>query len=139
MKPINLVGVLKGGVVAGLIMNVSEFIFNVPVAGARMEAELKAINLPAPGGGAIALFTLTTLALGILLIWVYAAIRPRLGPGPKTAICAGLLVWTLSYLYASVFFGGIGVNSWGLIALGLVWSLVECALAALAGAYLYSE
>jgi hypothetical protein len=36
-------------VVAGLIMNVSEFILNVPVAGARMEAELKAISLPPPG------------------------------------------------------------------------------------------
>lgn len=139
MKAINIIGVLKGGVVAGLIMNVSELILNVPVAGARMEAELKAINLPPPGGGAIALFSLTTLALGILLIWLYAAIRPRFGAGPKTAICAGLLVWTLSYLYASVFFGGLGVNSWGLIALGLVWSLVECVLAALSGAYLYSE
>ena len=139
MKAINIIGVLKGGVVAGLIMNVSELILNVPVAGARMEAELKAINLPPPGGGAIALFSLTTLALGILLIWLYAAIRPRFGAGPKTAICAGLLVWTLSYLYASVFFGGLGVNSWGLIALGLAWSLVECLVAALAGAYLYSE
>jgi len=139
MKPINMAGVLKGGVVAGLIMNVSEFIFNVPVAGGRMEAELKAINLPPPGGGAIALFSLATLVLGIMLVWVYAAIRPRLGPGPKTAICAGLIIWTLSYLYASLFFGGLGVNSWGLIAFGLAWALVECVLAALAGAYLYNE
>lgn len=139
MAQINVGGVLKGGLVAGLIMNVSEFILNVPVAGARMEAELRALNLEPPGGGAIALFTVVTLVLGVLLVWVYAAIRPRLGPGPKTAVCAGILVWLLSYVYASIFFGALGVSSWGLVGLGVGWSLVECVVAGLAGGYVYKE
>ena len=46
MSQINVVGVLKGGLAAGLIMNISEFVLNVPVAGAQMEAELAARNLP---------------------------------------------------------------------------------------------
>ncbi len=54
MSQINVGGVLKGGVAAGLIMNISEFILNVPIAGAQMEAELAARNLPPVGTAAIA-------------------------------------------------------------------------------------
>ena len=36
-----------------------------------------------------------TFAIGIWTIWLYAAIRPRYGPGPKTAAVAGFAVWLL--------------------------------------------
>lgn len=29
-------------------------------------------------------------------MWLYAAIRPRYGPGPKTAAIAGLALWVIS-------------------------------------------
>ena len=35
MSEINFAGVLKGGIPAGLIMTVSEFVLNEPVAGAK--------------------------------------------------------------------------------------------------------
>jgi hypothetical protein len=139
MNRINIGGVVKGGLLAGLIMNVSEAILNIPVAGARMEAELKALNLAPPGGGAIALFTAVTFLLGLLTIYVYAAIRPRFGPGPKTAVVAGLIVWALAYFYSGIFFGALGINSWGLVSLAWVWTLAECTIAAVAGASLYKE
>jgi hypothetical protein len=139
MSQINIGGVLKGGVAAGVIMNISEFILNVPVAGAQMEAELAAHNLPPVTTAAIATFTFVTLLLGIATVWLYAAIRPRLGPGPKTAIVAGVFVWALSYLYASVFFYMLGTQSLGLVVLGVVWSGVEMIIASSVGAYLYSE
>ncbi len=49
------------------------------------------------------LLVLATFALGIMAVWTYAAIRPRLGAGVGTAACAGLLVWALSYLYAALY------------------------------------
>ena len=139
MSQINIGGVLKGGVAAGVIMNISEFILNVPVAGTQMEAELASHNLPPVSTAAIATFTFVTLLLGIATVWLYAAIRPRLGPGPKTAIVAGLFVWALSYLYASVFFYMLGTQSLGLVVLGVVWSGVEMIIASSVGAYLYKE
>lgn len=139
MSQINIGGVLKGGVAAGVIMNISEFILNVPVAGAQMEAELASHNLPTVSTAAIATFTFVTLLLGIATVWLYAAIRPRLGPGPKTAMVAGLLVWALSYLYASVFFYMLGTQSMGLVLLGVVWSAVEMIIASAVGGYLYKE
>lgn len=35
------------------------------------------------------------LVAGIWTIWLYASIRPRYGPGPKTAVVAGVAAWFL--------------------------------------------
>jgi hypothetical protein len=139
MSQINYAGVLKGGIVAALIMNVSEFVLNVPIAGAQMDRELVARNLPPVGAGAIVVFTTLTLLLGFLTVWLYAAIRPRLGPGPRTAMIAGLVVWATTYLYSSIAFGVLGLNSMGLVVLIIVWTLIEMLVASAAGAYFYNE
>jgi hypothetical protein len=139
MSQINIGSVLKGGLAAGLIMNVSQFILNVPVAGAQMEKELAVLNLPPVSTAAIATFTFVTFLLGIATVWLYAAIRPRFGPGPKTAMLAGLAVWAMSYLYASVFFYMLGTQSMGLVLLGVVWSGIEMIVASSVGGFLYTE
>ena len=93
MGQINFVGVLKGGLAAAVLMNISQYILNLPVAGTQMAKELAARNLPpAVGAGQIAVFAVSTTVLGFITIFVYAAIRPRLGPGPMTAMAAGLVV-----------------------------------------------
>lgn len=139
MSEINFAGVLKGGIPAGLIMTVSEFVLNEPVAGAQMTAELAARNLPPVGGAAIAVFTVITLLMGIFTVWLYAAIRPRFGPGPKTALCAGLVVWGLAYLYSAITFAVLGINSLGITVLVIAWSAVEMIVASAVGGYLYNE
>ena len=139
MNEINFAGVLKGGIPAGLIMTVSEFVLNEPVAGAQMTAELAARNLPPVGGAAIAVFTVITLLMGIFTVWLYAAIRPRFGPGPKTALCAGLVVWGLAYLYSAITFAVLGINSLGITVLVIAWSAVEMIVASAVGGYLYNE
>jgi hypothetical protein len=140
MGHINVAGVFKGGLAAAVIMNISEFILNVPVAGTQMAAELAARNLPAADSGAqIAVFVGLTALLGFISVWLYAAMRPRLGPGPKTAMCAGLIVWTCSYLYSAISIGTVGIHSMGLVVLIIVWSLVEMLIASSVGGYLYRE
>ncbi len=139
MSEINFAGVLKGGIPAGLIMTVSEFVLNEPVAGAQMTAELAARNLPPAGVAAIVALTVITLLMGIFTVWLYAAIRPRFGPGPKTALCAGLIVWGLAYLYSAVTFAVLGINSLGITVLVIAWSAVEMIVASAVGGYLYNE
>src|SRR5437667_4515115 len=46
---------------------------------------------------AIGVFVIGGFVLGVLLVWLYAAIRPRFGPGPKTSLIAGLVLWFLAY------------------------------------------
>jgi hypothetical protein len=139
MGQINWSRVILGGLLAGLVINISEYILNVPVAGAEMEAQLKRLNLPPIAGSAVACFLIVGFVIGIVTIWLYAAIRPRYGPGPKTAICAGLVVWLLAYLIPSIGYALIGFMPTGLVMLGTIWALGEMILAALAGAWLYKE
>src|SRR5258705_363148 len=38
------------------------------------------------------------LVMGFALVWLYAAVRPRLGPGPRTAITVGIVAGIISAL-----------------------------------------
>ena len=136
---INIRGVVVGGLLAGLIINISEYILNELVLGTRMAAAMTAHNLPPIGGSAIAVFVILGFVLGLLLVWLYAAIRPRFGQGPKTAALAGVVVWSLAYFWSAVGLGVLGLFPWGLLSIALVWGLVELVAAALAGGRLYTE
>ena len=136
----NLGRILMGGLAAGPVMNVSEATLNVAVLGDDWAQVMTALGKPAEfSGGQIALFNVMGFALGIAMVWLYAAIRPRYGAGAKTAICAGCATWTLSTLLPSIGQVAIGLFPSGLIAVGLVWSLVEMILAGLVGGWLYRE
>lgn len=100
---INTSKVIVGGLAAGVIMNVVGFLVNGMLLGKRMEAEMLAV---APslqgkgmGPGAMTGRVLTQFAVGILLVWLYAAIRPRFGPGMKTASYAALVIWLCGFLF----------------------------------------
>jgi hypothetical protein len=136
---INTGSVIKGGLVSGLVINIGETILNMPIIGERMEAELAARNVPPFDNASIGIFVAMCFGLGVFLVWLYAAIRPRLGPGPGTAICAGLIVWGLAFLWGAIGSGVMGLFSWQLLGITLVWQLAETTLAALAGAYFYKE
>jgi hypothetical protein len=136
---INVGRVILGGLLAGLIINVGETILNTVVAGPAMEEALRARNLPPVGGGAIGGFVLFAFVLGIMTVWLYAAIRPRFGAGPTTAVCAGLVVWYFAYFYRSTSLALMGLFPVKITMVGLVWGLVEIVAASTAGAWAYTE
>jgi hypothetical protein len=131
--------VIAGGLVAGLIVNIGETILNVPLAGAAMEQALQARNLPPVGGGAIAYFVVMCFLLGILIVWTYAAVRPRLGPGPKTAVIVALVAWFMTLVWSGGTQVAMGVMPLRLTLLSLAWGLGEFVIASVAGARLYRE
>ena len=75
----------------------------------------------------------------IIAVWLYAAIRPRYGPGPKTALLAGLTVWLVGWLIPTL--SAIPLNLFPLWVLFVVpgAGLVEFAVGTLLGAWLYKE
>jgi len=139
MGHINFGRVVLGGLLAGLVINVSESVLNGVVLGEEMNAMMAAMNKPPINGSMIGLFVLLGFGLGVVLIWLYAAIRPRLGPGIHTAICAGLTVWGLAYLYPNLFAFIIELFPRRVLVIQTVWGLVELIVAATAGAWLYRE
>src|ERR1022692_4260888 len=62
----------------------------------------KAIGRPAATSAKqIVAFNVWGFAAGIIAVWLYAAMRPRFGPGPRTAIRAGAAVWLLAHAMAN--------------------------------------
>ncbi len=139
MTGINMARVFIGGVVAGLVINIGEFILNMFIIRTQMEAAVARLNLPPIGGGQIGIFVALVFALGIGTVWLYAAIRPRFGPGAGTALCAGAVVWSFAYLYPSLSIMVMGVFTAGMVMLSVLWGLVEILAGAVVGAWLYQE
>jgi hypothetical protein len=85
-------------------------------------------------------FNVLGLLGGIVLIWIYAAIRPRFGAGVGTAVIAGVAVWVVGSLIPNLsfmWFGGL--FSKHLTAYTTAGNLVEIVVGAIAGAALYKE
>ena len=139
MTGINVARVVLGGLLAGLVIDMGEFVLNGLLLEADMTAAMARLNLPPVGGSAIATFLVLGFALGIAIVWLYAAIRPRYGAGVKTALCAGAAAWFFAYAYPSIGFAVMGFFPTRLVVIGLVWGLAELMLAAVAGAWLYQE
>jgi hypothetical protein len=139
MGTINMGRVILGGLLAGLVFNLGETVFNLFLFGEQMEAAMQRLGLAMPGGGAIAVYIVMGFVGGIATVWLYAAIRPRFGPGPKTAVFAGLAVWLLAYLFPTVGYAIQGIIPNNLAAIGAVWGLAELLIAAQAGCWLYRE
>jgi hypothetical protein len=139
MGRINVSRVILGGLLAGLVVNVSETILNVVVVASSMEAALHERNLPPLGIQPIIGFVVMAFLLGIATVWLYAAIRPRFGAGAGTAVIAGVAVWFFAYLYSGVGTTLMSFLPAGLTTLTLAWGLVEIVLAAVAGAWVYRE
>lgn len=139
MTGINMARVLVGGIIAGLVINIGEFILNMFVIQAEMDATIARLNLPPIGGQQIGTFVILAFALGIGTVWLYAAIRPRFGAGIGTALCAGAVVWFFAYFYPSMGLMMLGMFPVGTTVLALVWGLVEVLAGAALGAWLYQE
>src|SRR5215203_3613950 len=116
---INNSKVLVGGFAAGVVMFVMDYLSNGVVFADRMRAESNAFK-PGLGdimaqmdGKTIAGYVIMDLILGGLLVWTYAAMRPRFGPGAKTAIYVALAYWIFGSIIA-VGYMQLGVMSRGL-------------------------
>lgn len=139
MKGINFGRVLLGGLVAGAVLNFFEFLLNGVVLRSQMEADFKRMNLTPPGAGFMAYAVVGTFIFGIVAVLLYAIIRTRVGPGPRTAILTAIILWFCLYVYAGVINMMLINVPWNVILMIMGWGVVEYSLGLLAGASLYKE
>ncbi len=138
MGKINGARVILGGLIAGLIINIFEFVLNGVVLEKEMTAAASALGRQM-GVAQLAMFMAWGFLTGIFAVWLYAAIRPRYGAGPKTAVTAGFAVWCLGYLLSAVTPLALKLYPPSIIAILLVVGLIEVIAATLAGAKIYRE
>ncbi|MDP3912110.1 MAG: hypothetical protein Q8Q14_17135 [Gemmatimonadales bacterium] len=139
MGKINLQKAIIGGLVAGVVLNVVDFITYGVVLKDDMAAAMAALGKPAVSDSMILLFVGLDFVVGVFLVWLYAAIRPRFGPGPATAVKAGLAVWFIAGLMHALFEAPMGLMPTNLIVISTAVMLVACPLAAVVGAKFYTE
>ena len=139
MNKINVGRVVLGGLVAGLVLSLGNLLLNRVWLRDELKADLGRLNLSEPGNDFIIRVIVLTFILGIGIVYLYAAIRPRFGDGVKTAICAGLMAWFFAVLYTGLIVGMVFKMSESLTLKRIVFGLVEYAIGAVAGAWLYKE
>lgn len=138
MGKINLKGVVLGGLVAGLVLNAFDFLIYGVVLAADMEAAMQAIGRTMVDDP-IWLYVLLDFLFGIWVVWLYAMIRPRYGPGPRTAVIAGLYVWVGLGVLHAISEAPLGIFTPRLSAMIVGMFLIVVPLAAVAGAKFYTE
>ena len=140
MGHINWGRVLLGGIVAGIIIDVGEFVVHGVVLGTEWRQAMEALGRPLQETvGNMVFYVLLGFPYGILAVWLYAAIRPRFGAGPTTALYAGFGVWVLGYLLPTLVWVPMELFPGRLVRIALLAGLVEVLVATLAGASLYKE
>jgi hypothetical protein len=128
-----------GGLLAGVVLNVYDFIVNGWLLAAQWNAALQALGKGPMGFNMIVWFVVCDLLLGLWLVWLYAAIRPRFGAGPKTALGAGLAAWFALGFVVNVSQLPMGLYPASITYWNMIGWLVAGPLATVAGAALYQE
>src|SRR2546429_9807732 len=86
MGKINWGRVVVGGFLAGVVLNIVDFVFFGVIMKQDIAAAMQALGRqPGAMDSLVPLFVVLDFVTGIGLLWVYAAIRPRFGAGGEAA------------------------------------------------------
>ncbi len=134
MTRLNPVHALGGGVLAGVIINVSGAFIWVLLLGNEFMAQLST-SLPRR---AIPLSMWWGLLMGIVAVWLFVSLRAQYGAGSKTAALAGVVVWLLGCALPNYSLWTFGILDGLLVSKASAIGFVQIVLATVAGAALYS-
>jgi hypothetical protein len=139
MGRINIGRVIMGGLAAGVVANALDYVINAYLMQAEGEAMMARLNLSADVmASAATTWIIVDFIYGLLLVFAYAAMRPRFGPGPKTAAISGATLWlTICAMFAGLMAMGIYTDQAFIKNSAL--ALVSTMAASMTGAYLYKE
>jgi hypothetical protein len=139
---LNTQKVIVGGLVAGIViilLNIlAQFVLGDSIqqemnAGMPSSADSMTMSITATVAGIVMKFI-----IGIILVWLYAAVRPRFGAGPRTAFYVAVCVWILGAIFFSDFLllGMMSLLSYVILE---VMQFLSFLVATLVGAWIYSE
>jgi hypothetical protein len=140
MGTINIGRLMLGGIVAGIVADILGYIVDGVILASQWADGMRALGKAEFSVGQNVVFDIIGLFYGILIVWLYAAIRPRYGAGPTTAVYAGLAVWVAGALLPNAAIMWVaGLFPTNLTVMTTAAAVVEFVVAALAGAVLYQE
>jgi uncharacterized membrane protein len=131
---INYGRVVLGGVVTGIVFLLLDFV-GMQIVPFDWEAWAVERGLTMPP---VATWIVMDILIGILAVWLYAAIRPRFGAGVRTAVLTGVWVWLF---FTLIQWAPTAMGLWPMSAFWAMaaWGLVQTVVAVVAGAWVYRE
>lgn len=139
---INNSGVVVGGLAAGVVANVIGYLGYGVFLAPRFDAEAAAVAPALAGrgmsGSAIIANVGAQFLIGLLLVWLYAPMRARFGPGMRTATNAALVVWLCAIVFHLDWLV-VGLMTATTYLLAVAVGLVQLVAAAGVGGMLYRE
>ncbi|HEV7475761.1 MAG TPA: hypothetical protein VGN90_17025 [Pyrinomonadaceae bacterium] len=141
MIKINYVRVVVGGLVAAIILFLTDGFFHEKVVSTDWQAVYLALGSNEPHHSATGLvyFAIFELGRGLISIYLYALMRSCCGAGPKTAAYAGIVAWLAFSVTGPAQFIPLGFYSHALWVKVGAFQLITSIVAAIAGAFLYRE
>lgn len=139
MGRINTVRVIIGGLVAGVVANALDFVINNYLMANESTEMMQRLNLRADQlESSITTWIVVDFIYGLVLVFTYAAMRPRFGPGPKTAVITGAAYWVA---FTAVFAGltSMGIFTQQAFVKSSALAIVSTLVPVLVGAAVYKE
>ena len=125
-------GLVAGGVWTLLSVTLLAF------AGGDFLATVRDDRQRAPSGGLHMFLLFSNLAAGVWATWLYTAIRPRYGPGPKTAVWAGLAWWVIVSMQSAKWVALLSIPL-AAVLIPFVATLPAIIIATMVGAWFYEK
>jgi hypothetical protein len=140
MSKMNWIRVFLGGLLAGVVIIVLGFASSFIYLGDAWKSVMDTLGYPINETVGMYISSIIgCFVVGIIAVWLYAAIRPRFGAGPKTAMLAGFVFWILSALLPYLSLGSTGMFPANLLIIDCLIGLVIMVVATLLGAWIYKE
>lgn len=141
MYQINWVRVLVGGLVASVILFLTDGFLHERLALGLWQAVYADLGVAEPKHNAYALvyFAIFELGRGFISIYLYVLMRSCCGAGPKTAALAGIVAWIAFSVSGPAQFIPLGFYSHALWIKVGAFQFITSIVAAVAGAFLYRD
>ena len=125
---------IVGGLLAGVVINAGELVLHRVILQERWTAAFETLGKHPTGWTT---FIPANFLVGVLTVWLYARLRPRFGPGPRTALRAGLAMWVIFWVIPTLALVPLELFPNQLLFLIIAGGVINAHLAALLGAWVY--
>jgi hypothetical protein len=134
-KPnMNIQSLMLGGLAAGLLINVVEYLIHGVLLDPQWTAAFAALG-KIPTGWTT--FIPSNFLVGIFGVWVYARFRPHYGPGPKTALRSAFSIWIVFWVIPTMALQPMHLFPNALLFTTILVGLLNSIPAVLLGAWIY--
>jgi hypothetical protein len=141
MAGINYGRVLLGGLAGGVVANACDFVSNTLLLADDMQQMAQRLSLDYDtlnSTSVMVTWIVVDFLYATIIAWTYAAIRPRLGPGPWTAMTAGLVIFA-AVTVILFGFAQMGIFTMPTFVKATMLSTVTAVLTGLAAGKVYHE